>query len=160
MMDQNNRTDRKPLEIFATLASVFQRSVRKQLLIYLVACMLVDLAVLAICPWLGGYCMYGFFTLVTYPVMFSGVLGVLLARMARRHCKRWGAILSIFATGAVVLGVIVVAAHTVAVGVLNAQSYGGVFVETRLLSVELTLAMIYYVPLSVIVYAKADVGHE
>lgn len=147
-------------EIRSVIASTFQRSVRQRLLRYLAACMLIDLAVAALCPSLWGDCVYGFFTLIIYPVMLSGVLGVLLPRIGLRLCTRWGVRLSILAGGALLLGAIVVAAHAVAVGVLSAQYYGGVLVETRLLSVELALAMSYYVLLSVIVFANAEERRE
>lgn len=159
-MDNNRPSREQPEGFRPALGSVFQRFVRRQMLTYLVAFILVDLAVLAVCPAFGGDCLYGLFTLIAYPVMLSGVLGVLLPRIGLRYGKRWGARLTIIAMGALLLGLIVVATHMVAVGVLNAQSYGGVLVRTRLLSVELALAMTYYVLLSVIVFAKADDGSE
>lgn len=159
-MDNSRPSREQPEGFRPALESVFQKSVRRQMLAYLVAFILVDLAVLAVCPAFGGDCLYGLFTLIAYPVMLSGVLGVLLPRIGLRYRKRWGARLTIIAMGALLLGLIVVAAHMVAVGVLNAPSYGGVLVRTRLLSVELALAMTYYVLLSVIVFAKADDGSE
>jgi hypothetical protein len=156
MMDKSKSPDQEPAGIRTALGSVLRRSVRKQLLIYLAACVLVDLAMLAICPRFGGDCLYGFFTLIAYPVMLSGVLAVLLPRVVLRYRRPWGVRLSILAGGLLLLGAVIVASHAVAVGLLNAESYGGGLVRARLLSVELILAAIYYVPLSIIVLAKTD----
>ncbi len=156
MMNEHRKRYREPSGFQAALGSVFQRSVRRQLLTYLAVFILVDLAVLAICPAFGDVCLYGLFTLISYPVMLSGVLAVLLPRVVLRYCRHWGVRLSILAGGLLLLGAIIVASHVVAVSVFNAESYGGVFVRTRLLSVELILATFYYVLLSIIVLAKTD----
>ena len=160
-MDERREPYRHPPGFRAALGNVFQRPIRRQLLTYLAVFILVDLAVLAICPEFGDPCLYGLFTLISYPVMLPGMLGVLLPRVVLRYRRHWAVRLSILAGGLLLLGAMIVASHAVAVGVFNAESYGGVLVRARLLSVELILAAIYlaaiyYVLLCIIVLANSD----
>ena len=135
---------------------VLHRSVQRRLLTFLAVFALIDGVTLLVCPSFGGDCLYGFFTLIAFPVVLSGPLGVLLPRFAMRYGKEWRARALISVTGAVLLLAVVTICHAGAIRLLNANDYGDVLVRPRLLIIELALSMIYYAVLTIIAYAKAS----
>jgi hypothetical protein len=130
------------------------RSARRWLLAILVIFALIDLVILLLCPMFGGNCLYGFLTLIVYPVILSGLLGVLLPRFAVRYAKGWRARALISALGAAVLLAGVTICHVAAIWLFNSFNYGGVLVRQRLLTIELVLSMAYYTVLTIIAYAS------
>ncbi len=135
---------------------MLHRSVHRRLLAFLAVFALIDGATLLMCPRFGDDCLYGFFTLIAYPVILSGPLGMLLPHFAMRYGKDWRARSLISVTGAVLLLAVVTISHAAAIRLFNFHDYGGVLVRPRLLIIEVALSMIYYAVLNFIAYAKAS----
>jgi hypothetical protein len=134
---------------------VLHRSNSRQILQLLAAFAVIDGVILLICPMFGGDCLYGFFTLISFPVILSGPAGVLLPRYAVRFGKDWRSRTLIWTAGAILLLAVVTICHAVAIRLLNFADYGKVLIRPRLLGIELAIALIYYVGLSLIAFAKA-----
>jgi len=130
------------------------------LILALAACLAVDLAVLAVCPAFGGDCLYGFLTLIAFPVVLSGPLGVTMPRLAARAARRsragWRAGLGFWVAGFAALMALILLGHVIAVRFLNGFDYGGVLVRPRLLQIGLGLAAVYYVALGAIALRHRD----
>jgi hypothetical protein len=123
----------------------------------LAAFAVIDGAILLICPMIGGDCLYGFFTLIAFPVMLSGPAGMLVPRLALRG-RDWRWTAAIWIGGGLLLLAIGAICHVAAVGRLNFHDYGGVLVRHRLLIIELGLAAVSYAGLGVIALVKAPGG--
>jgi hypothetical protein len=112
----------------------------------------LDLTVAGVCPFFGGDCLYGFFTLIAGPVLVGGLMGALLPRAARGA----GARLGVTVAGGLGLAGVVLAGHVAAVRMFNAADYGGVLVRPRLLAVGMGLALAYYLGLAVIALLRPN----
>lgn len=127
----------------------------------LAACVASDLALIVLCPLFGGDCLYGFFTLIAFPVVLSGPLGLAVPRDASWAAGEvWPlgltgrrAELMVWLAGFAGLAVLIAAGHVLAIGVLNYFDYGGMLVRPRLLQIGLGLAAIYYAGLGAIAVA-------
>jgi len=108
----------------------------------------------------GGDCLYGFFTLIAFPVMLSGPAGALLPRFALRYGVDWRSRALISVCGAVSLIAVVTFCHVAAIRFFNYHDYGEVMIRDRLLVIELAIALIYYVALSLISFANAPASTE
>lgn len=117
---------------------------------------MIDGAILLICPRYGGDCLYGFFTLIAFPVMLSGPAGVLMPRFALRLGAHWRTRAMIWFSGRALVAAVVTICHAAAIRLFNFHDYGEVLVRHRLLVIELGLAMIYYCGLSIIAFARAS----
>jgi hypothetical protein len=126
----------------------------QRVLLFLALFAAVDATVWIICPRFGGDCLYGFFTLIAYPVILSGPVGLLVPHYALRRWTDWRGRLLISISGAVLLAAMIVLCHAAAIRLFNSFDYGEVFIRRRLLAVELALSMIYYTALSIISYTK------
>jgi hypothetical protein len=134
----------------AALGQAFPRPLRRKALAVLLLFAGLDLAIAGICPFLGGDCLYGLFSLIVAPVMAAGLAGTLLARALRAAGTAWPGRSAVLAAGAVAVGLAVGAGHLVAVRYGNGLDYGGVPVKPRLLGVTLALAWSYYAALAAI----------
>jgi len=114
----------------------------------------LDLTVAGVCPFFGGDCLYGLFTLIAGPVLLGGMMGALLPRAGRSTLTRSGLV----AVGAMVLAGVVLAGHVAAVGLVNAADYGGVLIRPRLLAVGMGLALAYYLGLAAIALLRPGRG--
>jgi hypothetical protein len=134
----------------AALAEAFPRPLRRKAAAILVLFAGLDLAIAGICPFFGGDCFYGLFSLVVAPVMAAGLAGTLLSRALRASCPGLPARVAVLAAGALGAGLVVGAGHVVAVRYCNGPDYGGVLYKPRLLDVTLALAWSYYAALAAI----------
>lgn len=127
----------------------------------LAVCLAGDVAILVICPILGGDCLYGFLTLIALPVILSGPLGLVVPRQAAWAAQQqwpWGvtgrgAELAVWLGGLAALAVVILIGHVIAIRILNVFDYGGIFVRPRLLQIGLGLAAVYYAGLGAIAVA-------
>jgi hypothetical protein len=126
--------------------AVFPAQARRLALACVLLLLGLDLTVAGICPFFGGDCLYGLFTLIAGPVLLGGLVGALLPRAGNGTAARLG----LTAAGAMALAGIVLAGHVAAVGLVNAADYGGVLVRPRLLAVGMGLALAYYLGLAAI----------
>ena len=138
----------------AGLGRVLDRTTGRWIWAFLVIFALIDGLILLLCPMFGGNCLYGFLTLIAYPVILSGLVGVLLPRFAMRSAKGWRARALISVLGAAVLLAVVTICHAAAIRLFNSFDYGGVLIRHRLLTIELALSMAYYTALSAIAYVS------
>jgi len=157
--NKNQRDDRETVEGVTPglVRQVLPRSAWRRLFAVLALFIVADTAIGLVCPMFGGDCLYGFLTLIAFPVMLSGPLGMLLPRYARCHSPNRLARGAIFVVGGVVLLAAVTACHVLAIRVFNELDYGGVLVRHRLLWVELGLSAAYYSVLGGISYANTEV---
>ncbi|HUS54883.1 MAG TPA: hypothetical protein VMY41_12900 [Thermohalobaculum sp.] len=139
----------------ATTTPLLHRSVIRQILQLLGTFVLIDGVILLVCPLYGGDCLYGFRTLIAFPVMLSGPAGVLLPRAALRYGRDRRSRALIWIAGGLLLLAVVTICHVVAIRLLNFADYGEVLVRHRLLAIGLGLATVYYAGLSAIAFAKA-----
>lgn len=140
----------------AVLGRALDRSTRRWIWAFLVIFALIDGLILLLCPMFGGNCLYGFLTLIAYPVILSGLAGVLLPRLLMRSAKGWRTRALFSFIGAVVLLAVVTICHIAAIRLFNSFDYSGILIRYRLLNIELALSMIYYTALSIIAYASAS----
>lgn len=127
----------------------------------LVACVAGDLAILVICPLIGGDCLYGFLSLIAFPVILSGPLGLAMPRQAAwaaGHDWPLGitglrAELAVWLAGFAALAGLILIGHVITIGILNYFDYGGMLVRPRLLQIGLGLAAVYYAGLGAIAVA-------
>jgi hypothetical protein len=126
--------------------AAFPAPARRLALACLVLLLGIDLTIAGVCPFFGGDCLYGLFTLIAGPVLLGGLMGAHLPRLARGLRARLG----VTVAGGVGLAGIVLAGHVAAVRVFNGADYGGVLVRPRLLAVGMGLALTYYVGLAAI----------
>ncbi len=136
----------------------------------------LDLVILVTCPLLGGDCLYGFFSLIVFPVILTGPVGLAVPRNAARLARTAGDVakqylgdaaggrlarfagtghgeVAVWISGALALALVITITHVLAIFLFNAFDYGGALIRPRLLQVELGLAAIYYVGLGAIAYA-------
>ena len=139
---------------------VIRRATLRWLAAILAFFALGDTAVLLACPMFGGDCLYGFLTLIAYPVILSGPLAHSLAHFARRQPNGWRRQAVISLAGGLSLFAWVTVCHVVAIRLLNGFDYGEVLFRPRLLAVTLSLSAVYYAALSIIAYAKAQDPYE
>ncbi|NIP75536.1 MAG: hypothetical protein GTN90_05920 [Xanthomonadales bacterium] len=151
--------------------------------VVLAGLVLLDFLVLIFCPLLGGDCLYGFFSLIVFPVILTGPVGLAVPRNAARLAQMARALaeqrlggaagerlawfagtvygeVAVWLAGALALALLITIAHVLAIFVFNAFDYGGALIRPRLLQVELGLAAIYYVGLGAIAYALRPARHQ
>jgi hypothetical protein len=156
MMNQSDRETGGVDSLNTLLRPSLRRSACRQILYLFLAFALIDGMIFLICPSYGGDCLYGFFTLIAFPVMLSGPAGTLMPRFAMRQYSDWGSRTLIWVIGGLLLLAIVTLCHVVAIRLFNFHDYGEAWIRQRLLGIEIILAMIYYVGLSIIVCIKAS----
>jgi hypothetical protein len=148
--DEDIRADQKPAR-----HPVLHDVTRRRILQLLAAFVAIDGVILLICPMYGGDCLYGFFTLIAFPVMLSGPAGVLLPRFALRHFANWRSRGLIWVGGGLMLLTLATICHAATIRFFNYPDYGDVLIRNRLLVIELALIIIYYTGLSIIAFVKS-----
>ena len=134
----------------AALAKGFPPPLRQKAAGILVLFVGLDLAIAGICPFFGGDCFYGLFSLVVAPVIAAGLTGTLLSSALRASQLQMGMRIAVLTFGALAAGLVVGAGHVGAVHYCNGFDYGGLYYKPRLFGVTLALAWTYYLVLATI----------
>lgn len=138
----------------AGVAAVLGPELWRSLRLYLAVFLLLDLALMFGGSEIGIEMIYGFFSLILFPVMLCGVLGTLVPQLAR--AAQLGPVATSLALPAgLAFGVLLlIAGHVLAIWGLNAAAYGGEALRPVLLNVTALLASIYYLALATIAMVR------